>query len=54
VADAVVLIGFRNAGVAGLDCGACGYKECDQMLEAQKVKKDFKGHNAVLNIWTWE
>ncbi|MFA0822806.1 MAG: ferredoxin domain-containing protein [Methanomethylovorans sp.] len=42
-ADAVVLIGLRNAGVVGLNCGACGYKKCDEMLEAQKVKTDFKG-----------
>jgi uncharacterized ferredoxin-like protein len=42
-ADTVVLIGLRNAGVAGLNCGACGYKECDLMLEAQKVKTDFEG-----------
>lgn len=42
-ADMVLLIGLRSADVAGLNCGACGYKECDQMLEARKVKTDFNG-----------
>lgn len=42
-ADAVILIGLKNAGVVGLDCGACGFETCDQMLQAKKVKIDFPG-----------
>ncbi|MBC7085927.1 MAG: hypothetical protein H5T43_06145 [Methanomethylovorans sp.] len=42
-ADAVLLIGLKNAGIAGLNCGACGYEKCEDMLKAQKVKTDFQG-----------
>jgi uncharacterized ferredoxin-like protein len=32
--EAVLLVGLKDAAAAGLDCGACGYPNC-QALEAQ-------------------
>ncbi len=40
---AAVLIGLKASGVAGLDCGACGFKTCAEMLKQQKVVVDFIG-----------
>jgi uncharacterized ferredoxin-like protein len=47
-AGAAVLIGVKASGVAGLNCGACGFKTCKEMLNQQKVEADFKGPNCML------
>ena len=47
-AGATVLIGVKASGVAGLNCGACGFKTCKEMLGQQKVEADFKGPNCML------
>ncbi|WP_445476037.1 ferredoxin domain-containing protein [Methanococcoides methylutens] len=44
-ADAVILIGFKTEGVAGLNCGACGFENCKDMLQQSKVNVDFTGPN---------
>ncbi|AKB84768.1 Ferredoxin domain containing protein [Methanococcoides methylutens MM1] len=44
-ADAVILIGFKTEGVVGLNCGACGFESCKDMLEQSKVNVDFTGPN---------
>lgn len=41
--DAVLLIGVKSSGVSGLNCGACGFETCKDMMDATKVKKDFTG-----------
>ncbi|MCQ6962018.1 ferredoxin domain-containing protein [Methanolobus chelungpuianus] len=46
--DAVVLIGLKSSGAAGLDCGACGFETCKGMLEAKKVKKEFTGPHCMI------
>lgn len=43
-----VLIGVKTSGAAGLDCGACGFETCAEMLNQQKVEVDFKGPNCML------
>ena len=49
---AVVLIGVRGTKTAeGLNCGACGYKTCEEMSKAPKVKgKDFIGPNCMYKL----
>ena len=47
-AGAAVLIGVKASGVAGLNCGAFGFKTCAEMLDQQKVEADFKGPNCML------
>jgi uncharacterized ferredoxin-like protein len=41
--DSIVLIGLKASGVSGLDCGACGFVTCKEMLNNKKVKKEFLG-----------
>lgn len=40
---AVVLIGIKNAGVLGLDCGACGYPNCKRFQQQAKKSVEFAG-----------
>ncbi len=47
-AGAAVLIGVKTSGAAGLNCGACGFETCTEMLNRQKVEVDFKGPNCML------
>jgi uncharacterized ferredoxin-like protein len=41
--DAVVLIGLIDSATAGLDCGACGYETCAELLSAIKTNGEFSG-----------
>lgn len=47
-ADAIVLIGLKASGAAGLDCGACGFDTCKKMLEHEKVQKEFLGPQCMI------
>jgi len=47
-AGAVVLVGVESSGGAGLNCGACGFETCTEMLNQQKVVVDFEGPNCML------
>ena len=47
-AGSAVLIGVKTSGAAGLDCGACGFETCAEMLNRQKVEVDFRGPNCML------
>lgn len=47
-ADAIVLIGLKTSGAAGLDCGACGFDTCKKMLEHEKVQKEFLGPQCMI------
>ncbi|MEM2913620.1 MAG: DUF2148 domain-containing protein [Candidatus Bathyarchaeia archaeon] len=42
--EAIVLIGVRGSRSLGLNCGACGYKNCREFEDAQKrTGQDFVG-----------
>jgi uncharacterized ferredoxin-like protein len=41
--EAVVLIGLKDATTSGLDCGACGYPLCDELLGQTPVDVEFRG-----------
>lgn len=47
-ADAVTLIGLKASGVSSLDCGACGFGTCKEMLEHGKVQKEFLGPQCMI------
>ncbi|MEW5737063.1 MAG: DUF2148 domain-containing protein [Thermodesulfobacteriota bacterium] len=40
---AVVLIGIKDAQPVGLNCGACGYSTCNDLLAAGRKQKEFVG-----------
>ncbi|MDK2892059.1 DUF2148 domain-containing protein [Methanohalophilus sp.] len=42
-ADALLLIGVKSSGVEGLNCGACGHAECNEMLKQNKLYHDYDG-----------
>src|SRR5512136_1108583 len=39
--EAVLLIGIKDAAPAGLDCGACGFADCDSLKAAHVTDTDF-------------
>ena len=41
--EAVVLIGLKNTDTGGLNCGACGYPDCNSFLKHTPVDVEFKG-----------
>ncbi|MEE9611619.1 MAG: DUF2148 domain-containing protein [Desulfatiglandales bacterium] len=41
--DAVVLIGLKKAQPLGLNCGACGFSNCKELLKQKSVEVEFKG-----------
>ncbi|MGB5158583.1 ferredoxin domain-containing protein [Desulfobacterium sp. N47] len=41
--DSVVLIGIKDAKPLGLDCGACGYPDCNSLSLQKKQGVDFMG-----------
>jgi uncharacterized ferredoxin-like protein len=43
VSNAVLLIGLKDATAAGLDCGACGFENCETFKAAPVEDGDFKG-----------
>jgi uncharacterized ferredoxin-like protein len=47
-ADAIVLIGLKSSGVSGLNCAACGFKTCEDMLSAKKVSVEFTGPQCMI------
>lgn len=45
---AVLLLGVRGDKSFGLNCGACGFKDCNEFAKApKKAGKDFKGPNCL-------
>ncbi len=52
--DACFLVGSLFADAVGLDCGACGYPTCAEMLEAQKMglpaSTPFRGPNCAVRM----
>lgn len=47
-ADAITLIGLKASGVGNLDCGACGFGTCKEMLEQGKIQKEFLGPQCMI------
>lgn len=47
-ADAITLIGLKASGAGNLDCGACGFGTCKEMLEHGKVQKEFFGPQCMI------
>ena len=46
--SAVLLIGIRGLPKLEIDCGACGYKTCKELVEARtREGKDFSGPNCL-------
>ena len=46
---AVILIGVRGNKSVGLDCGGCGYNDCQEFKKAtKKLGKDFVGSTCIL------
>ncbi len=41
--DAVILIGLKEPNTAGLNCGACGYPTCAELLLQQPYEGEFRG-----------
>jgi uncharacterized ferredoxin-like protein len=41
--EAVVLIGLKAPNTAGLDCGACGFELCDELIGAPRTRGEFVG-----------
>lgn len=46
--EAVVLIGLKDAIVAGLNCGACGFESCDELQP--EVHGQFKGPSCLIRV----
>lgn len=42
-ADAVILIGLKTESVVGLNCGACGFESCRDLIQQSKINADFTG-----------
>jgi uncharacterized ferredoxin-like protein len=40
---AVVLIGLKDSTSLGLDCGACGFDDCNKFAKAPRTEGDFAG-----------
>jgi len=48
-AEAVLLLGLRDGGdVIGMNCGACGSRSCEEMLQSRTVGLLFPGPTCVL------
>jgi uncharacterized ferredoxin-like protein len=41
--EAVVLIGLKDATTCGLNCGACGFSLCDELVGQEQVDVEFRG-----------
>ncbi len=50
-AEAVLLIGVFGDKTLGLNCGACGFKSCDEMKKAERISgEDFSGPNCAYKL----
>jgi uncharacterized ferredoxin-like protein len=43
VSSALLLIGLKDATAAGLDCGACGFPNCEALKNAPVLDTDYRG-----------
>lgn len=50
-ADAILILGIYGKKALGLNCGACGFKDCKEFEKAGRKKgKDFVGPNCVFKL----
>ena len=50
-AQAILLIGVKGDRSVGVNCGACGFKDCKEFQNAKRVEgRDFIGPNCVFKI----
>lgn len=47
-ADCLLIIGLKSSGVSSLNCGACGYETCADMVMHKKVKVEFTGPHCMI------
>ncbi|MBP1909279.1 ferredoxin domain-containing protein [Methanolobus bombayensis] len=47
-ADSLVIIGLKSSGVSSLNCGACGFETCDDMVKQKKTKVEFTGPHCMI------
>jgi uncharacterized ferredoxin-like protein len=40
---ALFLIGLKNASTVGLNCGACGFRNCSELDAAEKIDSEYRG-----------
>jgi uncharacterized ferredoxin-like protein len=48
--EAVLLVGIKKAHVLGLDCGACGFKDCKTFQKQKKASGEFLGPMCVYRL----
>jgi len=48
--EAVVLIGLKDAPPTGLNCGACGWQDCETMASCESKEVEFKGPICALRL----
>lgn len=48
--EAVLLIGLKNAQPVGLNCGACGFSTCEDLLKQKPVDVEFKGPTCAVRL----
>jgi uncharacterized ferredoxin-like protein len=48
--EAVVLLGVSKATPAGLNCGACGFSSCAELLKAKPLEVEFRGPTCAFRI----
>lgn len=48
--EAVVLVGLKNAATVGLDCGACGFPDCESLKKQKKQTVEFTGPVCALRL----
>ncbi|MDK2825950.1 MAG: hypothetical protein PWQ44_1127 [Methanolobus sp.] len=47
-ADCLLIIGLKPSGVSSLNCGACGFETCADMVMHKKVKVEFTGPHCMI------
>ena len=48
--DAVILIGLKSSGTTNLNCSACGFSTCAEMLDQPSVESDFEGPKCAFKL----
>ena len=48
--DTVILIGLKSSSTTNLNCSACGFTTCAEMLDQSIVESDFKGPSCAFKL----
>jgi uncharacterized ferredoxin-like protein len=46
--DCLLIIGLKPSGASSLNCGACGFETCADMVKHKKVKVEFTGPHCMI------